>query len=302
MKRGVGVAFIWLLCAVAAGCSDGATASDEAVDGGADVLAGDANAVKSGPEQRLVVMQTLGFTRQQPVGVAPGFDLDGKISDKTDKATCGQSDLTSPSGEKGIDNQFAKLVPLLEQTQIGAIHGLVQNAIEDGGLLIMLQLEGIDDPLDDDDVTIRVRLGRDKPLLGTDGLVLSGQTFHLHDDSPELAVKSTLKNGVIAGGPFTMLLPIVVFDVHYELTIRDALIAAQLTDDGGLKAGLIGGGVPIVDIMAIATKAAMNGGGILEAIKPVLNGMGDLAINDKGECTQLSAVLGFGAVSAFLFD
>lgn len=288
--------------AISAGClllSLGACAAEDGLP--ADVAVA-ADVEQPAPHRMLVVLDTLGFTRQKPVGVAPGFDLDGLVSAAGDEATCGQADLKSPDGTKGIDNQFAKLVPLLEQTQIGAISGLVQNAIEDGGLLVMMQLEGIDDFENDDDVHLRIRLGRGKPLLGTDGLVLAGQTFHRHPESPEIVVPAKITGGVLNGGPFKFRLPIIIFDVLYELAVHDAQLRFEFDGDGGLTGGLMGGGVPVADIMNIAYTAAMNGGGILEAIEPIVNGMGDLKRDENGKCQRLSAVLDFTAVSAFLFE
>ena len=290
------VAVLAVAVAHAAGCTGEAAPTMQTP------TAADATGQATKVPPRLMIFDTLEFTRQKPVGVAPGFDLDKVVSKAGNMQTCGHADLKSPTGAKGIDNQFAKLVPLLEQTQVGAIHGLVQNAIEDGGLLIMLQLEGVDDTLNDDEVSLRVRLGKGKPLLGTDGLVLAGQTFHLHPESPEIALTAQVKGGVVDGGPFKMRLPIIIFDVLYEITIHDALIRFTFDADGGLKGGLIGGGVPISDIMTIAYTAAMNAGGILEAIEPVVKGMGDLHKGPDGKCHRISAVLGFSAVSAFLFE
>lgn len=291
--------FAWLLCgAMCLGLLAGCSAENaENTDKSHDAMVEPA---KKAPPM-LVILDTLDFTRQKPIGVAPGFNLDKRLSKEGDKTTCGHADLTGPDGTTGVDNQFAKLVPLLEQTQIGAISGLVQNAIEDGGLLIMMQLEGVDDFVQDDSVALRIRLGRGKPLLGTDGRVLSGQTFHLHPESPEIAVTAKVVDGVLTGGPFKIRLPIIIFDVLYELTVHDALIRFEFDGDGGLVGGLMGGGIPLTDIMTIAYTAAMNAGGILEAIEPVINGMGDLHRGDDGTCRRISAVLEFTAVSAFLF-
>ncbi len=291
LLRFAAVVCVFTLGACASADDDPAAIDEAAVDEVAET-----------PPPMLIILKTLGFTKVLGDGKAEGFNLDKRISSTHDKQTCKQKDLVAPDGTKGIDNQFAKLVPLLEQTQIGAIHGLVQNAIEDGGLLILLQLEGLDSQQDDDTVMLRIRLGRGKPLLGTDGLVLSGQTFELHPESPEIAVPAAVKGGVLRGGPFKIRLPIIIFDVLYELTVHDALIRFEFDGDGGVKSGLMGGGVPITDIMTIAYTAANNGGGIIEAIEPVVTGMGDLNPDADGKCRRLSATLDFSGVSAFLFD
>jgi hypothetical protein len=144
------------------------------------------------PETLLAAVNTLGFTRSESPGVAPGFNLDDRVSDTSDVRTCRKPDFTSPEGEPGIDNQLATLVPLFEVVGIGAVEGLVQNSIKEGGLLIMLEAGDVNDRVDDPEITLQLRLGQGTPLLGTDGLLLSGQTFHAHEgaESSEGEVES----------------------------------------------------------------------------------------------------------------
>ena len=70
---------------------------------------------------RIYVFDTVGFTRLDKDGRAPGFDLDHKVSDETDVDTCSQADFIGIDGTPGIDNQFATLVPLIEATGISAV-------------------------------------------------------------------------------------------------------------------------------------------------------------------------------------
>jgi len=255
------------------------------------------------PPARLAVLDQLGFTREVTPGVAPGFDLDSRQSDARDSASCFKADYTSPDGVPGIDNQLAGLVPLLDAFGLGAVEGLVQGSIKEGGLLVLLELAGVDDPLNDAEVDLRLRLGRGTPLLGTDGLLLSGQTFHLHPDSADSAAPNgRIEGGVLTAGPFDIRMPIVVFGVEYALPIYGTRLRAELTYDGGLKQGLLGGAVKVEDVIAIATRANMNAGGVLDAVTIVLNGRGDLDQDEAGACHAISGAFAFSAVSAFLFD
>src|SRR5689334_15498019 len=89
------------------------------------------------------VISTLGFTRVDPMkGTAPGFDVDGVVSDGTDAASCNKKDFTGPNGEKGIDNQLAALIPDVEKVLGNAVDGLLQGAINNGDLLILMNVEG----------------------------------------------------------------------------------------------------------------------------------------------------------------
>ena len=252
---------------------------------------------------RVAILDTLRFTRELEPGVALGFDLDGTVSAGGDPATCGKTDFVSPDGTPGIDNQLALLTPLFDFVGIGAVEGLIQGAIEEGGLLLGFRIEGLTDPGADADVTVTLLVAQGTPLLGTDGQLLSGQTFRLADDSPDLAAPTArVEGGVLTAGPFDAVLPIVVFGKRYELPFYQAQIRATLTYDGGLSDGVFGGEVRIADLLALAALANQGDDNILPAVTTVLEDIGDLAPDPAGVCRSMSAALGFTAVSAFLFE
>lgn len=278
------------------GCQDAAPSSS------ADASTADA-VLKPLHSTRLYVFDSITFAREKPVGVAPGFDLDGRISDEKDKLSCGKVDFVSPEGVKGIDNQFARLVPLIEASGLGAFEGLLQTTIKDGGLLLMLQVQGIDDIHNDSEVHVSIRAGQGTPLLGTDGLLLSGQTFHRSTKSPETdAGSAQIEKDILSAGPFDVQLPVVVFGKNYILELRKARIRAKITPDGGLSEGILGGGITLTSIDAIAETAAQDQPSLMDMIHGVIGDNGDLAVAADGVCSQISAALKFSAVSAFLFE
>ncbi len=230
-----------------------------------------------------------------------GLDLDGKVSDESDETTCGKLDQISPEGVEGIDNQLSTVIPLFEFVGLGAFETLVQRAIDEGGLLILFQLDGIDDLVNDPEVTMTLRLGSGVPLLGTDGRLLAGQTYSLHPESPEQAFDVRIEDGVMVASGVDTRIPIVVFGVLYELTFEKAEFRVPITPDGVISGGMMAGQVPLSDLIGIAAKANNNDDSILESVQAVLAGVTDLGYED-GQCTRLSAAIQFGAVSAFLFE
>jgi len=293
----------WMLVAVlaaAAGGCDSGNGDDGGANGSADGSAGSGGDPVA--SSKLLVLSTLGFTRMGKDGRVPGFNLDGKTSTKHDKTTCEKPDFVNPSGEKGIDNQFATLVPLIEAGGLSAVEGLLQGAVDDGGLLIMLQVDGIDDPTDDPAVTVRVRAGTGKPLLGTDGVVLSGQTFNLHEKSPEsLAKTARIEGGMLHAGPFDTLLPLTIFGVHYSFSVKGARIRARLLGDGDADQGVFGGGLLVSDMIGIAKQAEKFEKGVSDIVAPIAKIAGDMDKGPEG-CRQVSMALAFSGVSAFLWD
>ena len=252
--------------------------------------------------RRLYVFDTVTFTRVQKDGKARGFDVDGKVTPDGDAATCGKSDFTAPDGQPGIDNQFALLVPVIEKSGLQAFEGLLQASIDNGGVLLMLQVDGLDSFVDDADVKVTLRAGQGMPLLGTDKKLLSGQTFHLRADSPEkVAAPAAVKGGQLDAGPFDVDVPVSVFGNLYVLEVRAARVRARLVDERRIEAGLFGGGITFSSIQKIALTGAKDQPSIIEMVTTLVDGMGDLAPDAKGNCTQISAALAFSGVSAFLY-
>ncbi len=290
------------LLALILGCEGTATpaAGDAVADSKADVTF--ETKVAPFATKRLFVLDTIKFARQKPPGTVLGWDLDGKVSTADDKATCGKKDFVSPDGVAGIDNQFSLLVPLIEASGIAAFESLLQASVESGGVLLMVELVGLDSLTDDSEVTVRIRAGQGMPLLGTDGKVLTGQTFHLNKRDPATVCgKGKLVAGTIDVGPFDIDLPIQVFGKEYTLEMRGGRVRFHILDDQRVDAGLVGGGITLSSIAKIAKTAAEDQGNIDDIVESLTGTMGDLAQDATGTCTQLSAALTFTGVSAFFY-
>jgi hypothetical protein len=254
------------------------------------------------PVTFLTVIDTMAFAAADESGRVAGFDLDGRTSPAGERDSCGHGDAVDPEGREGIDNQLATLVPLFELAGIGAAEGLIQGAIADGGLILMLQVDGVDSLEDDPEVTLMLRAGTGVPLLGTDGKLLAGQTFALHPESPDsVAPVARIQGGVLEAGPFFLRLPISVFGVSYTLTMHDARIRATWTEDGGMVEGVLGGAVPYDDLLEVGRIAAMDDGSVLPTIELLFEDAIDMAPDEEGVCTRISGAFRFTAVSGFLF-
>ncbi|MCB9730933.1 MAG: hypothetical protein H6746_20850 [Deltaproteobacteria bacterium] len=286
------------------GCDGGGEGVQAAVP---DVLADAATDAPAAPEvtapaastSKLVVLDRLGFAPETSPGVGDGFDLDGRVSGPGDPGGCFEPDLVSPAGLPGVDNKLGTLLPLFAVAGIGAADALLQNSVDEGGLLLMMQIDGVDDLRDDDSVTITVRTGQGKPLMATDGLILPGQTFHLRPDSPDTRTESgRIEGGILTAGPVDTWLRVRVLGLDYELPVHGAWIRGRVTEEGGLADGVIGAGVAITDLQKIGDRDSAVGG----AMELLFAEGGDLAPDATGACQQVSASLAFTAVSAFLFE
>lgn len=250
---------------------------------------------------RTLVITELGFTREEPKGVSPGFDLDGRVSDGTIQEDCGKKDLRDPNGGVGIDNQLALLIPEIEKRVGNAVDGLIQGAINDGRLLILFDMKGVEDLRDASCVDLDVSLGDGKPSLGTDGVVEAWQTFDARKQNQLVSHGShgVIRKGTFSIGPFPLSIPIAIFDVSFIVKIRDARIRFTIDEEGNVE-GLLAGGVSVDEI----TDGVKNGAGLADLIPQIRfigNAMNDLGYEpEEGICHLLSATLHFKARPAFV--
>jgi hypothetical protein len=251
-------------------------------------------------DEQVVLVSELRFAREVE-GRSVGFDLDGAVSESGGATGCGAADYTSPDGTSGVDNALAALFPVLEATEAGALEPLIAAAISEGGLMIVLRWSGIDDPLDDTCVTVESLGGVPPVATGSDDRLLPFQTI----DLDPTAGGSLVEDGVIAGGlleagPFEITVPFRVLDADIDLTLLD--VQVRLEPDGeGRWRGLVGGGVAVQQI--VDTIAPL---GIDPAVKalvgPLLGNAADLAPDENGACTRISAQIEVTAVPVFLFE
>jgi len=244
------------------------------------------------------VLQSLHFAREE-AGVSLGFDLDGVDSAEDDGTGCGHGDYEDPWGHAGVDNAMASLMPILELTEARVLEELIQFAINNGSLLMMLQLQGLDDVVADDGVDITLLRGVGVPDIGNDGLIAPGQTFDVAPDTvPSRVDDVAVVDGVLVAAGFTVDLPITIFDVDMTLTALDAVLRMELTEDGG--AGFFAGRFPYQQLIDGLTGTGIDDG-LEEALPTILANNADLD-SPGGPCSALSVTLQFDATSAFFFE
>jgi hypothetical protein len=246
-----------------------------------------------------VVAQTLEFAREAPRGVSAGFNLDGLVSGTNDGRTCNKEDFAGPAGEEGVDNELARLLPLIDLAGEGALQALVQDAVNEGRLLMFFEVfEG-----EAGQARLRVRRGTDVPLLGTDGFILPGQTLALDHSDPLLGEgDATWAGGVLEAGPFPLAVPIVVFSQLYEVNLPQAHLRFEFDEEGNVRSGTVGGGIPVAELVQVLRTASNFGPEFEELFGDAVRDAGDLARAEDGSCAQMSAALTIQAVPAFVWE
>ena len=282
-KRGMRALFFLPLLACAADSQDESLASCD----------------QSG-EREVLLLTTISFPREKD-GVTNGFNLDDDVSVEGGSTGCGVGDQISLDGEEGIDNSFAKLRPALDATEASALDDIVQEAINGGGLLVMVQLDGVDSLDNDDCVDVSITAGLGDPLRGPDGQILSGQTFERDPEAEVSQLKgAAIVDGVLEGGPIALGLPFQFLDADVIFSLQSGLIRLELDPDGA-HTGIVGGGTPTEEISALAHNT-----GIDETVEAVLDSLlsynADLAPDETDTCTEISVTLEFEAADAFFLE
>ncbi len=279
--------------ALLAGCADDA--------GGAS--AGLCSVSRSSDSQ-LVVATQLHFVVPDDDGVSVGFDLDDRVSGARDAPSCNRPDYVAPDGTPGVDNQFSVLWDVLVSAVGDAVEGLIQGVINDGTLLLLFRLEGVDDFQNDPCVNVALFKGAGRPDLGTSGFIAPSQTFDVAEGTPFTETAGYIEDGVLHAGPFDTVIPIAIFSVVADLRLHGALLEARIAEDGSLS-GTIGGGVEreqIVEVGEMAAEADSSARTILKGLPLLLDLSTDLDRQEEdGKCHQISTVMTFESTPAFLY-
>jgi len=295
--------------ALAVGCGDDSTpATDSGVTpDGSTTDAGPTSCDTVEPSKTFVV-DVMDIGREDPAGVAPGFDLDMRTSDDTDPMGCYQPDFTSPDGTAGIDNQFAVLAPVIENTGSIDLATSIGDSIAGGSILIMPVIENLDDNVNDPCVNLTLLLGAvpggGAPALNTAGTLEAGQTLDIDPNSYDASgnpvihiAGASVTDGHLQAGPVDITLSLPVSGSTLSLNIRRAQLAFDISADGAtLSNGLLGGELVIEEL--ITAIVAFSSSLPVDTVRGALQSSADLSPNDAGDCDSISIALTLHAVSA----
>ncbi|MEC8025373.1 MAG: hypothetical protein VX223_15705 [Myxococcota bacterium] len=243
------------------------------------------------------VVQQLIFSGELEPGVAWGFDLDGVTTPDNAVESCGHGDQTSPSGEKGIDNNFARVWAFAEALIGEQVKALLQEAINEGRFLFMIELSDVSDLVQDDDVTVTLFRGMLDPMVSSAGFLLPSQTYRVDNDFPSSVVRGVeLKDGKLRAGPLQFGVPVEIFDADFTLQFESGQIELEISEDGSIS-GVMGGSLNIGN----ALEELYNTGAKAEAelVTPLFESYADMERVD-GVCQSMSAAIQFTATTAFL--
>ena len=226
-------------------------------------------------------------------GVTNSVNLDG------DEPGGGQEDYVSPNGDAGVDNSFGSLIPILELTEGAAIEVYIQDLINNGEVLIMLEMEDLDDPYDDECVNFNLLRGLGEPTVGTDKIIESGQTFDRNNDLPQSRAEAqVVSGGVLEASPLEFRLPFQIFDIQLEFVLHGSTLRFEQGVDGH-HTGFVAGGLYINEIIDFVS--GRDDIDIGDLITDFVTSKADLWPDETGQCQGISVVFEFKAKPAFFY-
>ena len=246
-----------------------------------------------------------------------GLDLDGVVSQRAEGAQCAHDDFTSPGGQPGIDNQHWRLFGCTRGYQPD---GQIQRGADSGGFIsegipILLEVTGVDDVHNDDDVQVRFASSADIITLDAARGVVPWTSMDLYEDPAyvsELAA-GRISDGVLTTEPVDVRLRYRQQVIDFEYYFRDLQVRADVLADGGLK-GMIGAYWDIDNMFKLRNdhrtrsrhtgRGASNAlgymcAGMYHALRHVADGHPD---PETGACTSISTAYHFEATPAFVID
>jgi hypothetical protein len=249
-------------------------------------------------EAEVVVVQELVFSRITD-GITLGADLDGAVSEMGGPTGCGGQDYVAPDGTPGIDNAMAGLLPILEATEAAALEPLIQQTINGGELLVLVEMESLQDLYEDECVGVRFLNGQDVPTIGADGFIEPSQTFSVDWSTTGVMVDGWVQDGHLIARDFDFTLPVQIFEYAFEMDIYESYVDLEIQEDGTFS-GFIAGGFSHAQMVATLETTAIDQA-LMAMLPELFESVADLGANDQGGCDLISIVLEVRGTPAFVF-
>jgi hypothetical protein len=248
--------------------------------------------------------------QRSPKGhVSYGMNLDGTGDGAATNMTCGHEKFTSPDGEAAVDNQMYRLIGCSSNLrgfpgEEGYLESLRNASFKDGGTTILIEIMGVKDGRNDDDVTVGVYNGSSPMMIDANGKMLPYASLTVTGDAKyRNHAHGRIVNGVLTTAPSDIALHYDYGGYQREYHIKSARLRLDLTDAAKAK-GLLAGYLDLGDVdMTKGTRqesAEMVGYDcptFNQAMRRYADGYKD---PKTGQCTAMSTAWQVNAIPAFV--
>lgn len=242
---------------------------------------------------------------------AYGLNLDGNTDGSANPKSCKHRTFTSPTGEAGIDNQMYRL---LGCTQAWRSDGHIENNANShrrtSGLgMILVEVSGVDDVMNDDDVVVTFYRGIGSFSLDGNNNVLPYGSYDIDDENgvPRYGdkVQGRIEGGILTTAPADVSLPHFGNYEYLRQLIRDMQMHVDISTEDGRTSGMVYGYYGVEQfysyvrglLSSFPIRHKYNCPSIYVAAHELADGHPD---PETGACTTLSSAFAFEAVRAFI--
>lgn len=229
--------------------------------------------------------------------IAYGIDLDGHRR---------RDDFVSPDGERGVDNQLWRVIGCIKHFREYGDTKTQRSVISSASAPVLVELSGIDDPRNDDDVTVSVYSGATAITRDGKGGALAYASYDINPDARlQARTHGRIVNGELRTEPFDLNMRFKEQVVDMTRELRGARLRATLQADGSIAGGIYGyylidnffkhmqamGGILITSLLHVPCVATY------QALQQYADGIPDPV---TGRNTGISAAFNFVGVPAFV--
>lgn len=259
-----------------------------------------------------------GFITFDGRAVMHGLDLDGETSHvaAAAAASCAHEDFVGHAGETGIDNQFWRLMGCVRGYRPNDLMDRLHEGnimIKEGGYALLMEISGMDDPLNDDEIEVQLLSANHPVSVNGVGDLTQYVSYTAHESvryHNEVA-KGKIENGILTTEPVDFRIKVKQQTMDNEFWFRDARLRGEVQPDGRIT-GIMGAYWDMQNIYSTLNdqwigkhhqgrNAARSRGfmcaGVYHAMPRLADGHPD---PETGKCTSLSTALHFEAVPAFV--
>ena len=259
-----------------------------------------------------------GYLTLDGPAIVHGLDLDAQVSRVAggEAASCAHDDFEGHGGVKGIDNQVWRLMGCVRGYRPNDLMDRLHEGnvmIKEGGYGLLMEISGMDDPLNDDEIEVQLLSANHPVAVNAVGGLTEHVSYTAHEDARyhnEVA-KGKIVNGILTTEPVDIRIKVKQQTMDNEFWFREARLRGEVQPDGRIT-GIVGAYWDMENMFSTLNEqwigkyhqgrnAARSRGfmcaGIYHAMPRVADGHPD---PETGQCTSISTALHFEAVPAFV--
>jgi hypothetical protein len=240
-----------------------------------------------------------------------GIDLDGNTDGGATPKSCAHRTFTGLNGETGVDNQMYRLLGCVEAWRsYGHIENNANSHRRTSGLgMILLEISGVDDIRNDDEVSVTFYRGLGSFNLDSKNNVLPFGSYDIdaEDGAPRYndTVGGRIEDGILKTHTADVHIPHYGNYQYIRQLIQDMQLHMDITPDDGRTGGMVYGYYGVDQLYSYVrgmltsfpNRHKFSCPAIYVAAHELADGHPD---PQTGECTTLSSAFKFEAVRAFI--